>query len=274
MLDLFGDEMKSYEAVEAGRRFDGCRPVFARLDGRGFSKFTKGLERPFDKRMSALMVETTKKLMEESDAVVGYTQSDEITLAFYNREPNGEIFFGGKVQKMVSTLAAVASVEFNDGLMSYIQEKAGESPTFDCRVWQMPNDSLQLASDVFLWRQLDCMRNSVSMLARHFFSHKQLLNKSTNEMKSMLAGKNVEWRDSPPAFKWGTFLLRRTVERGFAPDEIEKLSVWHEARIHPDTKYKRNEIQKYSFDMAAAHNKVCDFLFNGLDLPFLRDNNG
>ena len=55
-------------------------PVVIRLDGVGFSKWTKGLNRPFDEKLTQLMIETTKFLVEETNAVVGYTQSDEITL--------------------------------------------------------------------------------------------------------------------------------------------------------------------------------------------------
>ena len=37
----FGDRMKGYEAVEAKRRFMPLLPIYARIDGKSFSKFTK-----------------------------------------------------------------------------------------------------------------------------------------------------------------------------------------------------------------------------------------
>lgn len=49
--DSFGDRMKLYEGLEAQRKFMPGLPVVARLDGRGFSRFTKGMDRPFDQRM-------------------------------------------------------------------------------------------------------------------------------------------------------------------------------------------------------------------------------
>ncbi len=49
--DSFGDRMKMYEGAEAQRKFLPGLPIVARLDGRGFSRFTKGLERPYDQRM-------------------------------------------------------------------------------------------------------------------------------------------------------------------------------------------------------------------------------
>ena len=81
-MDELGDRMKLYEQAEAGRRVTPLLPICIRLDGRGFSQWTRGLARPFDARLSDLMVETTRKLVEETGALVGFTQSDEIDAAF------------------------------------------------------------------------------------------------------------------------------------------------------------------------------------------------
>jgi len=55
--------MKEYEAQETARRFLPGLPIYARIDGRGFSKFTKGMDRPYDARMSNAMVSATKVLV-------------------------------------------------------------------------------------------------------------------------------------------------------------------------------------------------------------------
>lgn len=54
-------------------------PVICRLDGKCFSKFTSKLKKPYDKRMSDLMIETTKYLVKETNPRCGYTQSDGAT---------------------------------------------------------------------------------------------------------------------------------------------------------------------------------------------------
>ena len=59
-------------------------PIIIRLDGNNFHNWTKGLDRPFDKKLNELMVETTKYLVKETNDIVGYTQSDEITLIIYS----------------------------------------------------------------------------------------------------------------------------------------------------------------------------------------------
>jgi tRNA(His) 5'-end guanylyltransferase len=102
--------MKEYEQAEAGRKTMPRLPVIARLDGRNFSKFTKGLERPYDTRLMNLMREVMSNLVDEADACCGYTQSDEITLVFDDEKP---AFFEGKIAKMNSVLAAMTSVRFN-----------------------------------------------------------------------------------------------------------------------------------------------------------------
>jgi len=79
--DNFGNRMKEYERL-FGNQFMPFLPVCMRIDGKTFSKWTKGLERPYDKRLTDLMVATTKYLVAETGALMGYTQSDEISLVF------------------------------------------------------------------------------------------------------------------------------------------------------------------------------------------------
>ena len=101
-----------YEGIEAGRRFIPTLPVMARMDGRGFSKFTKGMNRPYDERMSAAMVETTVALVKATGACFGYSQSDEITLVWHSIDVKSQVFFDGRIQKMTSQLAALATLFF------------------------------------------------------------------------------------------------------------------------------------------------------------------
>ena len=134
-----GARMKRYEAQEAGRRLMPLLPVLARIDGRAFSTFTQGLERPYDVRLSRAMIDTTRFLVEETGARTGYTQSDEISLLWHATDPKDQLFFDGRIQKMVSVLAALATVELNRLLALTLPDYAARRPVFDCRVWQVPN---------------------------------------------------------------------------------------------------------------------------------------
>jgi tRNA(His) 5'-end guanylyltransferase len=162
----FGDRMKIFEAQESDRRFLPLLPICARLDGKCFSKFTKDMDRPYDKKMSDLMIEVTKYLVEETNACMGYTQSDEISLVWYSDDIKSQIFMDGRIQKMTSILAAMASVRFNSLLPQYFPNKVDKEPVLDCRVWSCP--TLMEATNQLLWREQDAAKNSISMAARHY----------------------------------------------------------------------------------------------------------
>jgi len=232
--------MKLYEMQEAGRRLLPLLPVCIRLDGNNFSKFTRGLVRPYDKRLSGLMVELTNYLVAETGATIGYTQSDEISLICHSDNFKSQTYFDGRIQKLQSILAAKASVFFNKKLSSYIPEKAILSPVFDCRVWNVPNKIE--AANTLLWREQDATRNSITMAAQEYYSHNQLFKKSTKDMQAMLLAKDVNWNDYPAFFKRGSFVQRRKVQRKMSVEELSKLPEKHEARQNPDFEVERTEV--------------------------------
>lgn len=218
--DSLGDLLKSQERVEAGRKADPYLPLMARIDGNCFSKFTKDLNRPFDERFVNLMIETTKYLVDKSEAQLGYCQSDEITLYWYlDKEifSNREFWFGGKFQKLTSVLAGSASSFFSGNLQKFLPEKQGQYPAFDARVWSVPD--LEHAYLNFVWRQQDAQKNSVSMYARHFFSHKFLQGKTCREMKDMLREIGEPWEELPKFFTHGTFIRRQ--RRLVNPEDLD-----------------------------------------------------
>lgn len=209
-----GDRMKQYEVVETNRTLDPKLPIYARLDGRSFSKFTRGMHRPFDTDMQQAMVETTKYLVQHTNAHIGFTQSDEISLVWWIPEDKASsIFFAGKIQKMVSVLASMATSAFivallkSERLSSYVQHH----PHFDARVFQLP--SKEEAVNAFLWRELDGERNAISNVARCHFSAKELHKKNVKDMQKMLLKKkNVTMDDFPDTLRRGTYVQRRTYD--------------------------------------------------------------
>jgi tRNA(His) guanylyltransferase len=226
--DEFGDRMKVYEAVETERYFMPLLPIYARIDGRCFSGFTQGLKRPYDERISRAMVETTKFLVEQMHARIGYTQSDEISLVWQQERYDSEAPFGGKIHKLVSVLAGLASVTFNHICLAdeTLRQRAREKmPVFDCRVFQLPNRTE--AANAFLWREKDATKNAISMAARSFYSHKQLNGKSSAEMQEMIFQKGQNFNDYPAFFKRGTFVRRITEERPFTLEELERIPEKH-----------------------------------------------
>lgn len=209
--DSLGDRMKEYEGAETFGKFMKGLHIVIRLDGRSFSAYTKKFDRPFDEAMSTSMVETTKFLVKETNAVLGYTQSDEITLILFTDDPKSEMFFAGKKFKIISNLAALATIKFYTELKSRKGDATPEKlPSFDCRAFQVP--SKMEAWNALLWRVQDATRNSIQMLARANFSHKQLDHKSQNKLIEMLfEQKGIKWVDLPAKYKEGSFIRSEKV---------------------------------------------------------------
>lgn len=219
-----GDRMKEYEGRETERRFLPYIPVYARLDGKGFSKFTKNMVRPFDSSMHAAMQETTRYLIKETHALIGYTQSDEISLVWATTSPKEQLMFNGKVEKYCSILAGLATAAFMRESLKYWPELTLKSlPSFDCRVFQLPNRVE--AANAFLWRELDATKNAISMATRTLYSTREMYKKSGPEMQEMLFQKGINFNDYPACFKRGSFLRR--VNKYVSPEEMLHVPVDH-----------------------------------------------
>lgn len=222
MKDALGDYLKTFERRETERRFMLEMPIVARLDGRSFSVFTRGMRRPFDPAMSEAMRDVTRFLLAHSSACLGYTQSDEITLVW----TSGHAFFDGKPQKMTSVLAALASVEFSRLASVHWPERVAKMrPVFDCRAFNVP--TLDVAAQCVWWRELDATKNAVGMAAAAHYSHRELLGKGIAERHEMLHAKRVNFNDFPAFFKRGSLFARRPVERALTDEERARIPEKH-----------------------------------------------
>lgn len=262
--DALGDRMKSLELQETGRRFLPGLPIYARIDGRGFSKFTKGMNRPYDEDMSNAMVDTTKALVDATHATIGYVQSDEISLVWIPTE-HGHNWFDGKTMKMASVLAGLATAAFIKALVDHFDRwdsLLDKLPHFDARVINMPSDTE--AANMLLWRNLDATKNAISMAAHHYFGHKELQNKTGAEKQEMLfQHKHINFNDYPYFFKRGTWVKRIATERTLTIDELARIPVKH--RPDPDSLLVRTEIVAFDLPPLNRVTNRVDVLFNGAD---------
>lgn len=213
MKDIMGDRLKAYEKQESELKFLKGVPLYARVDGRSFHSFTKGMEQPYDLKFSNIMDEVAKYLVKETGASIAYVQSDEISLCWYKPDLKSDILFNYKKQKLTSVISALATAKFLSLAMVEFKEKCDKClPVFDCRLFNIPNTTELM--NCFLWRYKDAIKNSVQMLARTYFSHKELQNKTTNELLDLLTLNNTRWEDFPQRFKEGAFFKNITEERG------------------------------------------------------------
>ena len=199
MRDDLGDRMKGYEAqLEQYARPD--QYIVLRLDGRGFSKYTKGMEKPFDISMTTGMIKAAFGVYFDFNAKAAYTQSDEITIVIapkFNEDVGKYIdhIFGGRLQKITTLAAAKASVVLDRNIGSTL------IPTFDCRAMLFDNIH-EVVNSVF-WRMQDCKRNATSCLYRYTFGHSQMQGKSCAVMREELGDK---WTNLETCYSCGTLI--------------------------------------------------------------------
>lgn len=239
--DELGKRMKTFYEEIPKTRLMRRVPVAIRIDGKAFHTFTKGFQKPFDEVLIESMQDTMKYLCENiQGCVLGYTQSDEITLILIDyKKLTSSAWFDYEVQKVCSIAASMATIAFNkyfseninseyyvfdDELLdngdfnpNYKNEylidlytthiKASyKGAMFDARCFNVPKEEV---ANLIYWRQLDATRNSIQMVGQANFSHKELQNKSCNQIQDMLmTQKGINWNDIPSYQKRGSCCIK------------------------------------------------------------------
>lgn len=263
LRDAFGNRMKGYEALTESRLCPDL-PIVARIDGRAFHTFTRGMKRPFDEHLMWAMAETTKALVDATSACIGYTQSDEITIVL---RPHREPMFSGRVQKLVSNLASIATAVFNEKIHQHYPSKP--YATFDCRVFVVPNETE--AANAVLWREFDATKNSISSAAQAYFSHGRLMGLNGSQKQDLLMNEaHINWNDYPSRCKRGTYIRRVVETRKFTPEELAELPEKHAARLNPDLVVTREKIVIYDMPIFTKVTNREDVIFRNAD-PIVGD---
>lgn len=259
-MDDLGDRLKRYEQQETNRRLLPGVPVYARIDGRSFSNFTRGMKRPFDTCMTQSMIETTKYLVDKTHATVAYVQSDEISLCWAVTDHNSQMLFDGKLHKLHSVLASMATVAFVRAVERNFEDSVvwlEKMPHFDSRVINVPN--LNELANCFLWRNLDCTKNSISMAASTYYSHHELDGKNSAQKQEMLWQKGWNFNDYPPEFKRGTFVRRRKIAQEFNPVTWALIPLAHRPPL--DEFLLRTQTVSYDLPPLSKINNIVEVLF-------------
>ena len=161
----------------------GERWISLRLDGSGFSSAVRSMRKQgvieptgFSERFARSMVKCCEGLMEKFNAVLGYTQSDEMVVFIKpTNVVHGERQVhsrSGRVTKTCTLAAGYVTARFNMELSRMVLESGGTIdalarilPHFDCRMgsWY----SWEEARSLLLWRAYDCSVNGVSDAVHH-----------------------------------------------------------------------------------------------------------
>lgn len=229
--DKLGDFFKKLESEY--RQVITESHLIVRLDGKCFSSFTKGLIKPFDEDLMNLFKLTVTYLAEKYNATLGYSQSDEISLYWNISESTREHIFGGKCTKINSILASDCTLFFNQNLKTYLPKSySSKNPLFDCRCFGLESEYV---NKYFRWRQRDCYKNAITLIASKYYSHKELLGKNTQERIEMIP-ETLDLEKSKyllSEYLYGITVERCTESREFTFEEIESLPEKHDARLNP-----------------------------------------
>lgn len=262
--DSLGDRMKSYEDVFR-LHLPIRMPVILRIDGKAFHSYTHGCKKPVDQGLVDCMNLTAMELCKQIQGCqLAYVQSDEISLLLNNyKELDTQSWFDNNIQKMVSISASIASVTFTEnsyqiwgfhdnaegtgfegmGYTSAIRKPA----YFDSRAFVMPKEDV---CNYFLWRQQDATRNSVQMLARSLYSHKECTNKNNSELQELIFQKGINWNDCPASQKRGRCIVKKYTEKSTLNPKTQQYetalrSEWVVDNEIPIFSQDRNYINQY-----------------------------
>lgn len=228
--DELGIRMKTFYEQIPKTKLMRRTPVAIRIDGKAFHTFTRGFRKPFDLVLVRAMQRTMQYLCENiQGCVLGYTQSDEITLILVDyKRLNSDAWFDYEVQKMCSISASMATMAFNKffpeevetwfgeqfvpisedvaQLYTLYHERAEKGAMFDSRCFNIPREEV---TNLIYWRQLDATRNSIQMVGQANFSHKELQNKSCNDIQNMLLEqKDINWNNYATYLKRGSCCIK------------------------------------------------------------------
>lgn len=216
--DSLGDRMKSYE--DSFRFSLPVRlPVIVRVDGKAFHTYTKNCKRPVDPGLVACMNTTAMELCKTMQGCqLAYVQSDEISLLLTNFQTvDTQSWFENNLQKMVSVAASIAGVTFtmnSEDIWGYGGDMDDipihKEAYFDARAFVLPKEEV---CNYFLWRQLDATRNSVQMLARSMYSHRQLEGKNNSQLQEMIFNAGTNWDGCPIPQKRGRCIVKAKIEK-------------------------------------------------------------
>lgn len=214
--------MKNYE-VEIRANKD--LPLIAYIKCHNFKIWSQAFKKPYDGRISSAMVSLTEDLIKEFSAVTGYTCHNEITLVFSLNSVGSNYMHNGKLVKLASLLAGYASAQFNKHIIkecTSCKESEIFAPKvayFSAKVNNVP-DTAEALNNI-LWRsKVNCKRNSVSIMARHFLSKNVIQGMKTHEMINKMKEIGIDYEKCPGWFKHGVMVkkqncLKVSTEKGY-----------------------------------------------------------
>lgn len=261
-VEDFGSVMKSLEEASGGGiKVPTGKPFAVRVDGVGFSKFTRAFEKPFDPQIMDAMLFAAEKIINDFQPVLTYVQSDEVTFLF-----SGDVEppMAGRVVKIASRLAAQMTSAFvykiSKGRPSL---GSNGNPHFDGRVTWF--EGKQAAVWNIQWRDMDARKNAVSAAAATVYSERELSGKNRGQRLVMLREAGIDFSDYPEEFRTGVYLRRVKELREMTEQELRDIP----QQFHPDGPVERSVIKRFHLPGLSGIQNLTDVIFDGADPVFV-----
>jgi tRNA(His) guanylyltransferase len=209
------DRVQGYSQISQNRLLPKL-PIITIINGRGFSRITSLLDKPYSSELAQCLYSALLTLMGEIDgAVFGYSFSDQIIIISRNDQTlETQPWLNNDAQKISSITASIATLQFNNYAASIDLSIMGDA-TFYSEVFVVP--SITEAINVLVAKQQDCFQSSVYQAC--FF---ELLKKhDRNDIRNMLSGTtidektnllsqecSIDFADYPLAFRRGVACYR------------------------------------------------------------------
>ncbi|KAI3636833.1 hypothetical protein MIR68_005100 [Amoeboaphelidium protococcarum] len=279
-----------YEYVKKFELSDAMLPntyIVVRIDGRGFSRFTKEhkFEKPNDLRGIQLMNSCAERVLKDfSDITLAYGQSDEYSFLL-SRSSN---LYHRRSSKLVSTIVSLFTATYVFEWSKYFPDvELQYPPSFDSRAVSYP--SVDNIRDYFSWRQVDCHINNlyntcfwklVSVGGLSEQAAEEQLRPTNSAMKNELLFTQFQlnYNSLPEVYKKGSVIYRARVV-----DEITKRTQQKQKPVQDATAtavgpvYDRNQpwVEKYrprNIDEVSSQEEVVSVLKSTIEsknLPHL-----
>jgi len=191
-------------------------PIVICINGRGFSKTTQLIDKPFCNIFSECMLTTALQLCSNIEGVLfAYQHNDEIILITRNDQNNDtDPWYDNKVQKLCSATSSIATLFFNKIAQSKQLNLTGDA-IFLSQVFGVPTQAE--AINTIIYHQQQNFYTAVQSACLY-----NLLNKyDNNSIRDLLAGLDIDgkidllsqecginFNDYPMAFKRGAAIYK------------------------------------------------------------------
>lgn len=164
-------------------------PLILSVNGRGFSKITSLLDKPYCEKFGECINNTMLRLCTDIEGVIfGYQHNDEIVLVIRNdQNPDTLPWYDNSIQKICSVTSSIASLHFNK-CAATIDLNVMSEPVFTSQIFAVPN--IAEAINAIVFKQQHNFHTSIQ-----FACFYELLKKyDKNTIKEMLSGLSIDER--------------------------------------------------------------------------------